>query len=118
MLLCIFQLQDVLDREYIQSLTKAPSKKQEEPRVNDKGFVIKNAPWDTAPDTSSTSEFPSFLEPLVEMQLPPIAIKPGDQVEDTRYINSVTRYIKIVYHYFIMFNFLYCMVKVQSLDFF
>lgn len=60
MLLCIFQLQDVLDREYIQSLTKAPSKKQEEPRVNDKGFVIKNAPWDTAPDTSSTSEFPSF----------------------------------------------------------
>lgn len=53
-------LQDELDREYIQSLTKAPSKKQEEPRGHDRGFVIKNAPWDAAPDTSSTAEFPSF----------------------------------------------------------
>ncbi|XP_053378526.1 vigilin-like [Mercenaria mercenaria] len=53
-------LQDVLDNEYIQSLTQAPSRKSEEPRVNDRGFAVKNAPWDSAPDTSSTAEFPSF----------------------------------------------------------
>jgi hypothetical protein len=54
------QLQDMLDNEYIQSLTQAPSKRSDEPKTNDRGFVIKNAPWDSAPDTSSTSEFPSF----------------------------------------------------------
>lgn len=55
----------MLDNEYIQSLQRAPSRvQQEEPKKNDRGFVIKNAPWDNngaaAPDTSSTSEFPSF----------------------------------------------------------
>lgn len=56
-------LQDVLDNEYIQSLQKPSRQQNEEPKRNDKGFVIKNAPWDmgaSAPDTSSDMEFPSF----------------------------------------------------------
>ncbi|KAL4221822.1 hypothetical protein ACF0H5_020076 [Mactra antiquata] len=53
-------LQDVLDNEYIQSLQKAPSRNQDAEPTRGKPFKVINAPWDAAPDTSSTAEFPSF----------------------------------------------------------
>ncbi|KAH3827192.1 hypothetical protein DPMN_129122, partial [Dreissena polymorpha] len=63
-------LQDVIDNEYIQSLQK-PSRSGEgdekRSRADGPGFMLKpgTAPWDSsgggsAPDTSDTSEFPTF----------------------------------------------------------
>lgn len=64
---CVFQLQDILDNEYLKSLTKPSSQDRDEPKrgANGPGFSVKNAPWD-APDTTSTSEFPSFPSPAGE----------------------------------------------------
>uniref|UniRef100_T1J4B4 K Homology domain-containing protein n=1 Tax=Strigamia maritima TaxID=126957 RepID=T1J4B4_STRMM len=56
-------MQDINDAEYMRQYTEAPSKKQEDfqPRTEPKGFVVKGGPWEqTAPDTSSNAEFPSF----------------------------------------------------------
>ncbi|KAK7477919.1 hypothetical protein BaRGS_00030828, partial [Batillaria attramentaria] len=56
-------LQDVVDQEYLQELQRPPSKMQEPSRSHSnkaQGFVVRNAPWDRAPDTNSTEEFPSF----------------------------------------------------------
>ncbi|KAK3104810.1 hypothetical protein FSP39_010756 [Pinctada imbricata] len=56
-------LQDVIDREMLQELTRPPTKYQNENKRDDinKGFVVANAPWDKhIPDTASTEEFPSF----------------------------------------------------------
>lgn len=51
--------------EYLQELQRPPSKMQEPSRSRlqgTQGFVVRNAPWDRAPDTNSTEEFPSFGE--------------------------------------------------------
>lgn len=61
----IFQLQDVIDREHMSSLTKAPSRSRGGndggSRNNPKGFVVSDAPWEqSAPDFSSTDDFPTF----------------------------------------------------------
>lgn len=55
-------LQDVVDQEYLQDLQRPPSKMSEPSRGQPQGpgFVVRNAPWDRAPDTNSTEEFPSF----------------------------------------------------------
>lgn len=57
-------LQDIIDEEYLRDLQRPPSKDQNSSRertADEKGYVVKNAPWSAAaPDTSSTSEFPSF----------------------------------------------------------
>ncbi|CAL1537044.1 unnamed protein product [Lymnaea stagnalis] len=56
-------LQDFVDQEYIRDLTRPPSKSSTEPsapREPTPGFVVKDAPWDRAPDTASQEEFPSF----------------------------------------------------------
>ncbi|WAR14759.1 VIGLN-like protein [Mya arenaria] len=58
-------LQDIIDDEYLKSLQKPSRIEPERPkRSENPGFYTKNAPWDkddgSAPDTSSTSEFPSF----------------------------------------------------------
>ncbi|KAL5013771.1 hypothetical protein ScPMuIL_008041 [Solemya velum] len=56
-------LQDVIDQEYLQSLQQPPSRSPDDMHYrhgNPRGFVVKNAPWDKAPDTASTDEFPSF----------------------------------------------------------
>lgn len=55
-------LQDIIDEEYLRDLQRPPSKDHgPKEKVDEKGFVVKNAPWSAAaPDTSSTSEFPSF----------------------------------------------------------
>ncbi|XP_055863477.1 vigilin-like [Biomphalaria glabrata] len=50
-------LQDYVDKQ------RAPSKSASEPappREPTLGFVVKDAPWDRAPDTASQEEFPSF----------------------------------------------------------
>ncbi|XP_052820157.1 vigilin-like [Mya arenaria] len=56
-------LQDIIDDEYLKSLQKPSRIEPERPkRSENPGFYTKNAPWDkddgSAPDTSSTSEFP------------------------------------------------------------
>lgn len=56
-------LQDFVDQEYIRSLERAPSKgsnSNAKPKGPTQGFVVKDAPWDRAPDTQSQEEFPSF----------------------------------------------------------
>ncbi|XP_025081209.1 vigilin-like [Pomacea canaliculata] len=56
-------LQDVVDMEYLQDLQHPPSKSQTGPQsasLATQGFVVRDAPWDRAPDTNSTEEFPSF----------------------------------------------------------
>lgn len=54
-------LQDVIDSEIMDSYYAKPSRGyNEEPKSGtEKGFVIKNAPWD-APDTSSNESFPGL----------------------------------------------------------
>lgn len=57
------QLQDFVDQEYIRDLQRPPSKSSSDPappREPTQGFVVKDAPWDRAPDTASQEEFPSF----------------------------------------------------------
>lgn len=59
----LLQLQDVVDMEYLQDLQHPPSKSQTGPQsasLATQGFVVRDAPWDRAPDTNSTEEFPSF----------------------------------------------------------
>ncbi|XP_059138756.1 vigilin-like [Physella acuta] len=56
-------LQDFVDQEYIRDLQRPPSKSSSDPappREPTQGFVVKDAPWDRAPDTASQEEFPSF----------------------------------------------------------
>jgi hypothetical protein len=54
----------VVDQEYLQEFQRPPSKTDDHPRRrgddNPQGFVVRNAPWHSAPDTASTEEFPSF----------------------------------------------------------
>ncbi|ESO99461.1 hypothetical protein LOTGIDRAFT_231082 [Lottia gigantea] len=56
-------LQDVMDQEYLENLQK-PSRHDEKTKrrgnQQQPGFMVKDAPWDKAPDTASTDEFPSF----------------------------------------------------------
>lgn len=62
------QLQDVKERDLLRQYTNPPSRngthEADGNRTNDKGFVVKGAPWDkkkdAAPDTTNTQEFPSF----------------------------------------------------------
>ncbi|XP_071109075.1 vigilin-like [Haliotis cracherodii] len=56
-------LQDVIDQEYIKQLQRPPSKQDGDNRggpPDQRGFVVKDAPWDKTPDTASTEEFPAF----------------------------------------------------------
>ncbi|XP_005104751.1 vigilin [Aplysia californica] len=56
-------LQDFVDQEYLRELQRPPSKGTSEPshpRGPTQGFIVKDAPWDRAPDTESQEEFPSF----------------------------------------------------------
>lgn len=59
-------LQDITDAELLRQYTQAPSKHHDDdsrPRGESRGFVVKGGPWEreqTAPDTSSSAEFPSF----------------------------------------------------------
>lgn len=52
-----------MDQEYLRELQRPPGKSASEPaapREPSTGFVVKDAPWDRAPDTASQEEFPSF----------------------------------------------------------
>jgi len=58
-------LQDVKENEFLRQYTMAPSRHYDDdsqpPGSENKGFVVKGAPWDQkAPDTSSSLEFPAF----------------------------------------------------------
>ncbi|GIX67510.1 vigilin [Caerostris darwini] len=59
-------LQDLRERDLMRQYTMPPSRNgthDNEANRNDKGFVVKGAPWDrkgAAPDTTNTQEFPSF----------------------------------------------------------
>lgn len=56
-------LQDFTDQEHLRDLQRPPSKHNEprDPRAKQQApFVVKNAPWDKAPDTESQEDFPSF----------------------------------------------------------
>ena len=58
----LLQLQDVIDQEYMNNMQHPPSRDKNS-RGGDapQGFVVTNAPWQqSAPDTSSTAEFPMF----------------------------------------------------------
>jgi len=55
-------LQDFVDQEYMRNLER-PAKESEpaaKPKGPTMGFIVKDAPWDRAPDTQSQEEFPSF----------------------------------------------------------
>ncbi|GFT30691.1 vigilin [Nephila pilipes] len=59
-------LQDLREKDLMRQYTMPPSRNgthDSEGNRNDKGFVVKGAPWDkkgAAPDTTNTQEFPSF----------------------------------------------------------
>lgn len=58
-------LQDVTESEFIRQYTMAPSRQLDEDNrpsgTESQGFVVKGGPWEQkAPDTSSSTEFPSF----------------------------------------------------------
>ncbi|GFR28209.1 vigilin [Trichonephila clavata] len=59
-------LQDLREKDLMRQYTMPPSRNgthDSEANRNDKGFVVKGAPWDkkgAAPDTTNTQEFPSF----------------------------------------------------------
>lgn len=61
-------LQDMRERDNMRQYTQPPSRngthESDETHTNEKGFVVKGAPWDkkknAAPDTTNTQEFPSF----------------------------------------------------------
>ncbi|CAL1268500.1 unnamed protein product [Larinioides sclopetarius] len=59
-------IQDLRERDLMRQYTMPPSRNgthENETHRNDKGFVVKGAPWDkkgAAPDTTNTQEFPSF----------------------------------------------------------
>ncbi|XP_042900399.1 vigilin [Parasteatoda tepidariorum] len=60
-------VQDMKERDLMRQYTHPPSRNgthdSDEGHYNDKGFVVKGAPWDkksAAPDTTNTQEFPSF----------------------------------------------------------
>lgn len=56
-------LQDVIDQEAMRELTRPPSKREGHSKgqqESHQGFVVVDAPWHGAPDTTSTEEFPSF----------------------------------------------------------
>lgn len=56
-------MQDVVDQEYLQDLQRPSSRSHGSPQSDQapvKGFVVRDAPWDRAPDTNSTEDFPSF----------------------------------------------------------
>lgn len=56
------QLQDVAEKEHMRGLQRPPSRDDDKQSAMGPvpGFVVKNAPWDRAPDTESQEEFPSF----------------------------------------------------------
>lgn len=61
------QLQDLKERDFMKQYTHPPSRNgthdSDGQRLNDKGFVVKGAPWEkkgAVPDTSNVQEFPSF----------------------------------------------------------
>ncbi|GBM34136.1 Vigilin [Araneus ventricosus] len=59
-------IQDSRERDLMRQYTMPPSRNgthENETNRNDKGFVVKGAPWDkkgAVPDTTNTQEFPSF----------------------------------------------------------
>ncbi|XP_061189597.1 vigilin-like [Saccostrea echinata] len=55
-------LQDVIDKQMLEEMTRPPKYHEEEKRASNKsaGFVVAGAPWDKPPDTSSTEDFPSM----------------------------------------------------------
>ncbi|KAG8181791.1 hypothetical protein JTE90_000083 [Oedothorax gibbosus] len=60
-------IQDVKERDFMKQYTHPPSRNgnydANGPRYNDKGFVVKGAPWEkgsSVPDTTNVQEFPSF----------------------------------------------------------
>ncbi|KAK3594419.1 hypothetical protein CHS0354_037444 [Potamilus streckersoni] len=53
-------LQDVNDEAYLRDLQNPRSMREERQQSNPTGFVVRNAPWDKTPDTSSQEEFPSM----------------------------------------------------------
>ncbi|XP_071500490.1 vigilin-like [Diadema antillarum] len=55
---------DVQEEEETQRYTKAPSRSTEEqPKRQDTGFVIRDAPWSKPPDTSNINDFPTIGGP-------------------------------------------------------
>jgi predicted PilT family ATPase len=55
-------LQDFTDQEYLRQLERPARYEQpnKQPKEPSPGFIVKDAPWDRAPDTESQEEFPSF----------------------------------------------------------
>ena len=53
----------MLDKENLQRLQKPRSRdldSKSQTVVDGRGFVVRDAPWDAAPNTDSTEEFPSI----------------------------------------------------------
>ena len=62
MVVCLsFQMQDILDKEVMESYMSKPSAQSDEHQApsNPRGFVVRGAPW-SPPDTSSNEDFPEF----------------------------------------------------------
>ena len=53
-----------MDQEYLRQLERPPSKGDEggndRRKAPTQGFIVKDAPWDKAPNTESQEDFPSF----------------------------------------------------------
>ncbi|KAJ8017959.1 Vigilin [Holothuria leucospilota] len=44
----------------MQQYMKPPSRKDTKPQAPDPGFFVRDAPWNKAPDTTNTTDFPSI----------------------------------------------------------
>ena len=56
-------MQDVNDRTMLEQYQKPSRSEQGRPQKQQAPFVVRGAPWDNAPDVSSSTDFPELSVP-------------------------------------------------------